>query len=202
MDAIDWLANVRRLNAAGDWEGVAALRKRTNEDLARGLDCEALRGFYDTALLHGLTSAKGELIREARSQSSFQASIRPAVDGIKQKLASRPELKGVYFEYYYDGHKDGSNTGNFFLCNSYSPTEDVWGSDFDQEGYIAGAELPDYFFFDAEWEWDDESRLVAMEVVNGWLLADLVEVWKGSDIEGVPLGFANHDHEMVRVAAP
>jgi hypothetical protein len=201
MNAIDWLTELRRLNGAGDWEAVAALRKRTNEDLARGLESDALRSFYDTAALHGLTSARGELLRSARSPS-FKASLRPVIDGIKQKLASRPELKGVYFEYYYDGHRDGSNTGNFFLCNSYSLTEDVWGSDFDQEGYVAGAELPDYFFFDAEWEWDDESRLIALEVVNGWLLADLIEEWKRSGIERIPLGFANHDHEMVRVAAP
>ncbi len=197
MDPQNWLERMQKIVETQDWEAMSELRKQTNEHFAKTFDYEGLRQFYSTAMRCGLDAERSARLSAADS-SQFQATIGKALVGVKAQLAQQSKIRGVYFEYYYDGTQDGSNTGNFFLCSAYSETEDGWGSEFEEDGFVDGAEIPDFFFFDADWEWDGLSRSIAEEAANGRLLAAVLEEWKASSITGIPLGFANHDHEMVR----
>lgn len=199
MTPAQWLQDLGDAVRAGDWDAVSSLRKQTNQRFAGAGDASGLRAFYLEALQSLDPETSGPLL--SADDAGFQAAIRPAIASVKERVSADPRIQGVYFEYYCDGTEDESNAGNFFLCETYSETDDGWAADFGEDGFIKGALLPQYFFFDGEFEWDDVPRAIAEEAANGRLLAALLEEWKLAGIPGTPLGFANHDHEMVRLGA-
>jgi hypothetical protein len=197
MTPEQWLQGIGDAVRDEDWDAVSALRKQTNQSLAEAGDPDSLREFY-LAALQSLDPSKSHPLISAYDEH-FKAEVRGAISSVVDRVSAEPRIKGVYFEYYCDGTEDESNSGNFFLCETYSDTDDGWGAEFGEDGFIKGAQLPRYFFFDRDFEWDDVSRTVAEEAANGRLLAAVLEEWKLAGIAGMPLGFANHDHEMIRV---
>jgi len=197
MTPMQWLQELGDGVRDQDWDAVSALRKQTNQGFANVGESGELCLFY-TAALQSLEPEKSHPLLSA-DDAEFRAAIRRALSQVKERIVADSSIKGVYFEYYCDGTADESNAGNFFLCTTYSDSDDGWGSEFRGDGFIEGAQLPQYFFFDQDFDWDDVSRAVAEEAANGRLIAAVIEEWKHARIDGVPLGVSNHDHEMVRV---
>lgn len=197
MTPAQWLQELGNAVNAQDWDAVSELRKQTNQSLANSGDTNELRSFY-VAALQSLDPEKAHPLLSADDQD-FRSALRMGLSKVKDKALADSSIKGVYFEYYCDGTGDESNAGNFFLCKVYSDSDDSWGAEFGEDGFIEGAQLPQYFFFDQDFEWDDIPRSVAEEAANGRLLAACLDEWKLAGIGGMPFGFSNHDHEMIRV---
>ncbi len=199
MNPTDWTTEMRRVVDAHDWDALSQLRKRVNGNFTSAHDPKGLRSFYAAAIASSLPPDKAATLIDP-STEDFQSTLRASLIVVADKVKAQPSIKGVYFEYYYDGTRDEANAGNFFLCDSYSPSEDEWGSDFGEDGFVEGAQLPE-FFPEFDPDEDDFSRMVAEEAANAFLLAAVLEEWIASGLVTIPFGFANHDHEMVRTMA-
>lgn len=198
MNPDTWLAQLQQICSDSDWDAFSNLRKTTNQSFSSSFDSEGLIAFYEKLAASGLDESKFSEV-QVSNISDFQSEVAAAFQAALTRLPNMPQVKGIYFEYFYDGGDSG--TGNLFLCNEYSDEDDFWGAEFDQDGMIDGPDVSPFFGFDPDFEWDPYQRYVAEEYVNGRLLAAVLEEWKKSGIAGLPFGFANHDHEMVRAPA-
>ncbi len=197
MDPQAWVDRIRSICANGDWESLSQLRLETNQSFAEQADDAGLREFYQQVAELALDAKEREAIGPTDVEQ-FCADLRNSFCAAKNKV-DNDEIKGIYLEYFYDG--GDSCTANLFLCTEYSESDDSWGAEFEQDGFIEGPQVPTFFNFDPDFEWPDFSRYVAEEHANGVLLAAGIREWKTSGICGLPFGFANHDHEMIRVPA-
>jgi hypothetical protein len=155
--------------------------------------------FYEELAASGLDQGKLSEVR-IENIADFQSGLATALQTTLSKLSAMPQVKGIYFEYYYDG--DESCTGNIFLCEEYSDEDDFWAAEFGADGLVEGPNVSPYYDFDPDFDWDPYLRYIAEEYVNGRLLAAALEEWKKCGIAGLPFGFANHDHDsMVRAPA-
>lgn len=195
MNPDTWLARFREICSTSDWEALAGLRKSTNQRYVSGLDHAGLVSFYEEVLASGLDESKASQVR-IEDIGPFRSGVAHAFQAAASRLATMPQVKAVYFEYFFDG--GDSCTGNLFLCEQYSDADDYWGAEFGRDGMVKGPDVSPYFAFDRELEWELFPRYVAEEYVNGRLLAAVLDEWTKSGISGLPLGFANHDHEIVR----
>lgn len=198
MNPVTWLAELRQICADSNWDALSELRKHTNQSFTSALDSIGLVHFYEELAATGLDEGKWPEVR-IDNLLEFQSGVAELFQTAQVKLASMPQVKGVYFEYFYDG--GDSCTGDLFMCSEYSDEDDSWGAEFGQDSFVEGPDVSAYFDFDPDFEWDDFSRILAKEYVNGRLLAVVIQEWQKSGIAGRPLGFANHDHEMVRAPA-
>lgn len=199
MSPDEWLAELQQICVDSDWNAFSRLRTITNQQFASTLDYAGLSSFYDQLLRMSVSEAKFSEV-QIDSIEAFQTDVAQAFRIAKSKLQNVPQVKGIYFEYFYDGGDDC--LGRVYLCESYSDEDDGWGAEYNSlEAMIDGPVVSQYFNFDHDFEWDDIDRYVAEEYVNGRFLAAVLEEWKASGITGLPFGFANHDHEMVRACA-
>jgi hypothetical protein len=198
MIVSQWLDEFRRACEESDWDALEKLRHGTNQSFAERTDYRGIKRFYDEALRLGLDDDKLDAVRIVDTES-FQSGLSRAFSVAKSKLDQLSGIKGVYFEYFYDG--GDSCTGNVYLCNAFSDEDDGWGAEFDQGGFIEGPSIIEYFNFDLDFEWDELPRVLAEEYVNGTLFSATLEEWTRCEIRGLPFGFANHEHEIVRVPA-
>lgn len=196
MTSTAWLQQMREICAKSDWQALAELRHKTNQAFADSCDFSGLRAFYCSVIEDGLDAAKADVAR-IDDISGFQTDVARCLAIAKESIQVLDGIKGLYFEYFYDG--GDSCAGNLFLCTEYTEDDDSWGAEFEEDGFIEGPGVSEYLNFDPELEWDDFSSHVALEYVNGILMAAALEAWHGCGIHGIPFGFANHDHEMIRV---
>jgi len=192
MDAEAWLIKLAKFIEQSDWEALSELRRSTNQAFASNMDHDGLQVFYDKVIRTGLDDSKHDDVK-ILSTEKYQSELAEAFRLAKGKIPALNGVKGVYFEYFFDG--GDSCTGNLFLCTEYSDNNDFWGSEFEKDGFIAGPSVFEFLNFDPEFEWENLPRFVGEEYVNGVLLALCCE------IQGLPFGFANHDQEMVRAPA-
>lgn len=199
MDTDEWLVELKHICSDSDWDAFSRLRTKTNQLFASTLDYEGLRNFYEKLVDSGLDQAKLSEVRIDKIEA-FRSGVASAFRTAQSRISDMPQVKGVYFEYFYDG--GDSCIGRVYLCEAYSENDDGWGAEYySLDAMIDGPDVSEYFGFDRDFEWDDDMRYIAEEYVNGCLLAAVLEEWKGSGITALPLGFANHDHEMVRAPA-
>ena len=189
MKPDEWLAELEQICSNADWDAFSRLRTKTNQRFASALSYEGLSSF----------DAKRSTVR-VDAIENFQSGVASAFRKARSKLAGMPQIKGIYFEYFYDG--GDSCLGRVYLCESYSDDDDGWGAEYySLDAMIDGPEVSEFLDFDRDFEWDDYLRYIAEEYVNGRFLAAVLEEWQKSGITNLPLGFANHDHEMVRAPA-
>ncbi len=198
MDAEAWLIKLAKFIEQSDWEALSELRRSTNQAFASNMDHDGLQVFYDKVIRTGLDDSKHDDVK-ILSTEKYQSELAEVFRLAKGKIPVLNSVKGVYFEYFFDG--GDSCTGNLFLCTEYSDNNDSWGSEFEKGGFIAGPSVFEFLNFDPEFEWENLPRSVGEEYVNGVLLALCLEEWAKSEIQGLPFGFANHDQEMVRAPA-
>ena len=199
MNPDQWLVELKQICTDSDWDALSHLRTKTNQRFASALDCEGLSRFYEELVDLALDEAKLSEVR-IDSIESFRTSVASALETARSKLPDMPKVKGVYFEYFYDG--GDSCLGRVYLCEAYSDEDDGWGAEYySLDAMVDGPVVSEFLGFDRDFEWDDYMRCVAEEYVNGRFLAAVLEEWTASGITGLPFGFANHDHEMVRAPA-
>ena len=199
MNPDEWLVKTKQICSVSDWDAFARLRTNTNQPFASTLDFEGLINFYEKLVDSALDQATLSEV-QIDNIETFQSGVASALRTARSKLSDMPQVKGVYFEYFYDG--GDSCIGRVYLCDSYSDDDDGWGAEYyTLDAMIDGPDVSEFFSFDQDFEWEDYTRYVAEEYVNGRLLATVLEEWKESGITALPFGFANHDHEMVRVPA-
>lgn len=197
MTPQQWIAQLSSIVDKRDWEALRAFQTQANQALVA--DPEATRQFYREVVELGLPPDKQAHFINPDMQA-FAQKIQAALVTVAEKVKADPGIKGVYFEYVCTSSEpDDDSNGNFFLCRSFSEDEDEWGSDFDRDGVVLGARLPDFKYFDPEYEWEDRQRMTGDEVANGLLMACVVEQWQQAGIANMPFGFADHDNAMVRI---
>ena len=198
MDSKEWLRRLDQICEQSDWDAMSKLRRDTNQAFADKMDGDGLKEFYENIIRTGLDDTRYEVVR-IDSIDRFQKGVAEALNAATNKLSALSGIKGIYFEYFFDG--GDSCTGNVFLCTEYSEGDDYWAAEFEQDGFIEGPSVFDYLNFDPEFEWEDLPRYIGQEYANGMLLAACIEEWARSGIQGLPFGFAQHDEEIVRMPA-
>jgi hypothetical protein len=198
LDSKEWLQRLGQFCEQSDWDAMFKFRRDTNQAFAGEMDCAGLKEFYEEVIRTGLDDNKYEVVK-IDSVDRFQKGVAETLNAAKSKISTLSGIKGVYFEYFFDG--GDSCTGNVFLCTEYSEDDDYWGAEFEQDGFIEGPSVFDYLNFDPEFKWDDLPRYIGEEYANGILLAACMEEWARSGIQGLPFGFAQHDHQIVRMPA-
>lgn len=206
MTPQEWIKKHRIIQETKDWDSLDELRVSGYQDFAYNSDLSGLYEFYNEVLNIALTCEESKPFF-VMNDDEFRKIIKESFTIAKQRIKRLGNIKGVYIEYYYDNHKgDSSNSANLFLCESYSTKNDEWASDFENEGFITGALLPDYFYHNYEWFMSDEIEEQLKDIAHeayahARLLALIIEEWKLSGITGIPLGFARHDYGIVRIKA-
>jgi len=194
-----WLAKLEQICSNSDWVEFSRLRKTTNQRFASTLDYDGLSSFYEELIELGLDDEKRSVVR-INNIEGFQSSVAAAFGKACSRLSEIPNVKGVYFEYFYDA--GDSCLGRVYLCEAYSDDDDGWGAEYySLDAMVDGPDVSEFLNFDQDFEWDDYPRYVAEEYVNGRFLAAVLEEWQKSGIKGLPFGFAEHDHKIVRAPA-
>lgn len=137
-------------------------------------------------------------------QKALPACRKALHDGLQEAIgqsANRPEIKAIYFEYYFDG--SDASEGNFFLCTEYDTAQDSdWGAHFAAEDVLDGPKLQQLLTFDPELEWPALASHAASALGHADLLAQLGEIIDESGGCPLPVGYAEHDDSLVVHIAP
>lgn len=172
MTAQQWLTQMQTHQNTRNWDAQRGLNMQVKQGFASRLDSQGLDAFYREALrLLDTDLARAALASDAKA---FEKTIGDVLGTVRKRVQEEEDIKGVYFEYYFDGRQDDdSNSGDFFLCTDYSDDDDGWGAEFKAAGLVNGSALPDFFFVDEEHQGDLETSVLD-EAADGRLLAAML----------------------------
>ncbi len=123
---------------------------------------------------------------------TFADDIRCLLIAGYAKAKDNPNIKALYYEYYYDG--SDYSTGNLFLCTRFDETgtdQGDWASCFDE--LINGMVITPYFAFDDDFKMSNSVRHIAMWHNHATLLDAALQVLKDLQLS-MSFGFASHDN--------
>ena len=193
--AEQWIAEVEAIVKNRNFSELDTLRERVHEKYAFKQDDEGLRDFYRKVAGLVMNEKEKELLfhHELFSEEGvFVSDLKAAIRKIRQAFGENKKLKAVYFE-YYDGEC------NFFLCDDYDRDSDDWCCCFDgKNGVVIGADLPVNFRFDDDFECSEFKRTVGLEILDGLMAAQLIDLWKSMEMK-MPLSYAQHDSPAIRL---
>jgi hypothetical protein len=178
-----------RISDEKEWDKISDLIFDGVQMLVDQRDWQQLESFND-ALLKGVLTKKNikKVVSHTNKLDVFREQITELLTLATAEAEKKPEVKGLYFEFVYDG--GDSCSGDFFLCHGYSDNDNEWASEF--EDVIEGMDISEYFSYDPDFEFPPSEDAVASYYASICLLRALAEVYFSSPCK-YPLGFANHD---------
>ena len=193
--AEQWIAEVEAIVKNKNFAELDTLRERVHEKYAFKQDDEGLRDFYRKVAGLVMNEKEKELLFHYElfsEEGVFVSDLKAAIRKIRQAFSENRKLKAVYFE-YHDGEC------NFFLCDDYDRDSDDWCCCFDgKNGVVIGADLPVNFRFDDDFECSEFKRTVGLEILDGLMAAQLIDLWKSMEMK-MPLSYAQHDSPAIRL---
>lgn len=190
-----WIAEVEAVVKNKNFAELNTVRKSIHEKYAFKQDDEGLRDFYRKVAGLVMNEKEKELLFHYElfsEEGVFVSDLKAAIRKIRQAFSENKKLKAVYFE-YYDGEC------NFFLCDDYDRDSDDWCCCFDgKNGVVIGADLPVNFRFDDDFECSEFKRTVGLEILDGLMAAQLIDLWKSMEMK-MPLSYAQHDSPAIRL---
>ena len=190
-----WIAEVEAVVKDKKFAELNTVRKSIHEKYAFKQDDEGLRDFYRKVAGLVMNEKEKELLFHHElfsEEGAFVSDLKAAIRKIRQAFGENKRLKAVYFE-YHDGEC------NFFLCDDYDRDSDDWCCCFDgKNGVVIGADLPVNFRFDDDFECSEFKRTVGLEILDGLMAAQLIDLWKSMEMK-MPLSYAQHDSPAIRL---
>lgn len=122
---------------------------------------------------------------------SFEAGLQAALEQAIKRAGCRSDVAALYCEYFFDSSE--SSSADFFLCESFSRTDDDWASQFQPSDVIAGPSVQALLSYDPELALDPVAHFVAGAYAHAVLLRCFCRVMNVSLQTGLPIGFAQHD---------
>lgn len=192
-----WIDQVAKAAKNQDWDVLTTLEVEVNQSFADKRDWPGVEQFYTEALKG---SVKSDVIKKVtvKDIAPFQTGVEHTLKLASQRAAEDSNIKAIYFEYFFDG--GDSCTGNAFLCTAYNEEHDEWAAAFDgANGLIEGPSVFEYLNYDPDIDFDPRSNAVASAYVNGFLLAAWGRAVDKQREVKLPMGFAQHDHPVIKV---
>ncbi len=198
MTPQDYAKCVERASDTGNWQQQESLLRELCQAFADRRDWNGLKQFFEDVLRTAVSMDVGDQLRPLFSGlAAFKSELTDAFELAAASAKANSQIQAIYFEYFFDGG-DGS-IGAFYLCTRYAADEDDWAAHFDPDGVITGPSVQNLLNFDPDMEWDEPEISFVNAYAHACLLATLGETLDAQRYRELPVGFAQHDGQIVHI---
>ena len=182
-----------------EWCDAAEIRRQVCQQFADRHDWAGLQQFFRDTFLQASQNNQQRMTEIDQGLEQLPVCREVLRTGLHQSLEKaqgRPEIKAIYFEYYFDGGE--ASEGAFFLCTEYSPMQDSdWGAHFTAEDVLNGPHVQHLLSIDEDFVWPQLERTLGESLGYVSLLAQLGEIIDEMGGCSLPVGYAEHDDSLV-----
>lgn len=125
----------------------------------------------------------------------YERRLAAAYGEAMARAAGRTDIKGLYCEYFFDGGEGCA--ADLFLCRAFSRDDDDWAANFAHDDVIGGAEVDALLGFDPDLALAPLPAFMADAYAHVLLLRGFVRAVDSHPQSALPVGFAQHDHQIV-----